>query len=65
MAGKHSEAIGYSVLLWSLTYSPMYPNSWPQRSKLQPDLWTYGSLILHFVPGSNKNPANPNSTPKP
>eukprot|EP00961_Rhodomonas_salina_P303936 3941417-Rhodomonas_salina.3 len=27
MAGKHSEALGYCVLLRSLTYGPMYPNS--------------------------------------
>eukprot|EP00961_Rhodomonas_salina_P203054 2739783-Rhodomonas_salina.1 len=59
MAGKHSEALGYSVLLRSLTYGPMYPNSWSLRSKLEPDLWTYDSLILHFVPGSKKKPCKP------
>eukprot|EP00961_Rhodomonas_salina_P023261 312519-Rhodomonas_salina.1 len=27
MAGKYSEALGYCVLLRSVTYGPMYPNS--------------------------------------
>eukprot|EP00961_Rhodomonas_salina_P165031 2223792-Rhodomonas_salina.1 len=64
MAGKHSETLGYSFLLWSLTYSPTYPNSWLLLSKLKPDLWTYDSQTLYFAP-SSKNLASPTTTPKP
>eukprot|EP00961_Rhodomonas_salina_P162614 2190255-Rhodomonas_salina.1 len=64
MAGKHSETLGYGLLLWSLIYSPTYPNSWLLRSKRKPDLWTYDSQTLYFVP-SRKNLANPTTTPKP
>eukprot|EP00961_Rhodomonas_salina_P180829 2440540-Rhodomonas_salina.1 len=42
----------------------MYPNSWLLLSERKPDLWTYDSQTLYFVP-SGKTLANPTTTPKP